>query len=176
MTAGTRALIVRVLFTWISMGDELQWGKTVYGSQLSGGPWLHSDIATEEGLGRYVHARPYTQSNACAVVHFDARLLAVSVSKCASYTVMNHICRIMQMPQHVETLQATSASKRVRKSPFIYLITHSTICYHILLHVLFPCLFWMRVWLYVRGGVGGGGWHNGRKKQAAVAAFTTASR
>ena len=88
-----------------------------------------------------MHARPYTQSNACAVVHFDARLLAVSVSKCASYTVMNHICRIMQMPQHVETLQATSASKRVRKSPFIYLITHSTICYHILLHVLFP-FFW----------------------------------
>ena len=85
-----------------------------------------------------MHARPDTQSNACAVVHFDARLLAVSVSKCASYTVMNHICRIMQMPQHVETLQATSASKRVRKSSFIYLITHSTICYHILLHVLFP--------------------------------------
>ena len=91
-----------------------------------------------------MHARPYTQSNACAVVHFDARLLAVSVSKCASYTVMNHICPIVQMPQHVETLQATSASKRVRKSPFIYLITHSTICYHILLHVLFPFL-WMRV-------------------------------
>ena len=103
-----------------------------------------------------MHARPYTQSNACAVVHFDARLLAVSVSKCASYTVMNHICRIMQMPQHVETLQATSASKRVRKSPFIYLyITHSTICYHILLHVLFPFLFWMRVWLCVRGWGGG---------------------
>ena len=111
----------------------------------------------------------HAQSNACAVVHFDARLLAVSVSKCASYTVMNHICRIVQMPQHVETLQATSASKRVRKSPFIYLITHSTICYHILLHVLFPFL-WMRV-------VGRGAqWHNGRKKQAAVAAFTTATR
>ena len=96
-----------------------------------------------------VRTRSQLHAQLCISMHVCLRW--VSVSKCASYTVMNHICRIMQMPQHVETLQATSASKRVRKSPFIYLITHSTICYHILLHVLFPFL-----WMRVVGGGGGG--------------------